>query len=88
MDTTNFKYETDILLKEYFATEDEEARKKIVSGIIELNYRLIYKIVEEDWDWCDDFEELINVAIIAIMEKPVNIKSIADQIIGVTWKNT
>ena len=39
MDTTNFKYETDILLKEYFATEDEEARRKIVSGIVELNYR-------------------------------------------------
>jgi RNA polymerase sigma factor (sigma-70 family) len=74
MDTTNFKYETDILLKEYFATEDEEARKKIVSGIIELNYRLIYKIVEEDWDWCDDFEELINVAIIAIMEKTCKYK--------------
>ena len=48
MDTTNFKYETDILLKEYFATEDEEARRKIVSGIVELNYRLIYKIVGED----------------------------------------
>lgn len=28
MDTTNFKYETDILLKEYFATEDEEAAKE------------------------------------------------------------
>lgn len=32
MDTTNFKYETDILLKEYFATEDEEARKKNCIG--------------------------------------------------------
>jgi RNA polymerase sigma factor (sigma-70 family) len=74
MDTTNFKYETDILLKEYFATEDEEARRKIVSGIVELNYRLIYKIVGEDWDWCDDFEELINVAIIAIIEKTCKYK--------------
>ena len=69
MENKDYKYETDLLLKAYFNTEDEDEKKQIVSSLVELNYRLICKIVREDWKWCENVDELINVAIIAIMEK-------------------
>ena len=62
MENKDYKYETDLLLKAYFNTEDEDEKKQIVSSLVELNYRLICKIVREDWKWCENVDELINEA--------------------------
>lgn len=69
MKQKEFKEENQKLLDRYYNTADEDEKRKIAADIVEFNYKLICKIVNTEWGWYNEPDELVSIACTAVMEK-------------------